>query len=187
MQRNWCDLCRDSPDAGEPLVKCTACPRRFHKECCAAGTKGGEPWRCKACSAGAGSTAEDKKTGKVSKERTKLVRAAHAQLRASSRLFYLAEKDRLSPFVPLDRFTNLTEMKLGGAEGVKEKEVKATRIGPKESYIHAELREYQVDGVNWILGQYERGVGGILADEVCIFACVCVCACVRGVCSILQR
>jgi len=94
------------------------------------------------------------------------VRAAHAQLRARSRLFYLAEKDRLSPFVPLDRFTKLTEMKLGGAEGVKEKEVKATRIGPKESYIHAELREYQVDGVNWILGQYERGVGGILADEM---------------------
>lgn len=31
-----------------------------------------------------------------------------------------------------------------------------------------ELRDYQVEGVNWMLGQYEMGVGGLLADEVCV-------------------
>ena len=40
------------------------------------------------------------------------------------------------------------------------------RIGPKETYINAELRSYQVEGVNWILSQYEMGVGGIVADEM---------------------
>ena len=28
------------------------------------------------------------------------------------------------------------------------------------------LRDYQVDGVNWLLSQYRSGVGGILGDEM---------------------
>ena len=39
-------------------------------------------------------------------------------------------------------------------------------IGSHEPYITAQLRDYQVDGVNWILSQYNSGAGGILGDEM---------------------
>ena len=39
-------------------------------------------------------------------------------------------------------------------------------IGAHEPYIKATLREYQVDGVNWVLKQYHCGTGGILGDEM---------------------
>ena len=34
------------------------------------------------------------------------------------------------------------------------------------SYIRGKLRPYQVEGVNWLLGLFSRGVNGILADEM---------------------
>ena len=46
-----------------------------------------------------------------------------------------------------------------------------------------QMREYQVEGLNWMISLYENGLGGILADEmglgktlqVCVCVCVCVC------------
>ena len=34
------------------------------------------------------------------------------------------------------------------------------------SYVRATLRNYQVEGVRWLLGRYITGAGGILADEM---------------------
>lgn len=34
------------------------------------------------------------------------------------------------------------------------------------SYIRGKLRPYQIEGVNWLLGLFSRGVNGILADEM---------------------
>ncbi|KAK7202019.1 DNA-dependent ATPase [Novymonas esmeraldas] len=34
------------------------------------------------------------------------------------------------------------------------------------SYIRGKLRPYQLEGVNWLLGLFSRGVNGILADEM---------------------
>jgi SWI/SNF-related matrix-associated actin-dependent regulator of chromatin subfamily A member 5 len=34
------------------------------------------------------------------------------------------------------------------------------------SYIRGQLRPYQIEGVNWLLGLFSRGVNGILADEM---------------------
>ena len=28
------------------------------------------------------------------------------------------------------------------------------------------LRDYQLDGLNWLIGLYETGINGILADEM---------------------
>ena len=38
--------------------------------------------------------------------------------------------------------------------------------GGSVPFVAATLRDYQVDGVNWMVKQYNRGVGGILGDEV---------------------
>ena len=37
---------------------------------------------------------------------------------------------------------------------------------PGPEYINAEIRDYQLEGINQMIGWYERGVGGILADEM---------------------
>ena len=34
------------------------------------------------------------------------------------------------------------------------------------SLTNGELRDYQLDGVNWLVGLYETGINGILADEM---------------------
>lgn len=34
------------------------------------------------------------------------------------------------------------------------------------SYIRGKLRQYQLEGVNWLLGLFSRGMNGILADEM---------------------
>ena len=39
-------------------------------------------------------------------------------------------------------------------------------VGARAPFIEATLRDYQVEGVNWILAQFARGVGGILGDEM---------------------
>ncbi|EPR78399.1 SNF2 family helicase/ATPase [Spraguea lophii 42_110] len=34
------------------------------------------------------------------------------------------------------------------------------------NYIQAELREYQIEGLNWLINMHEKGINGILADEM---------------------
>ncbi|CCW66257.1 unnamed protein product [Phytomonas sp. Hart1] len=40
------------------------------------------------------------------------------------------------------------------------------RLTETPSYIRGTLRPYQIEGVNWLLGLFSRGVNGILADEM---------------------
>lgn len=42
-----------------------------------------------------------------------------------------------------------------------------TRFDASPYYIkNGELRDYQVRGLNWMIGLYENGINGILADEM---------------------
>ena len=118
------------------------------------------PFTCNACLSG---ESEDKAKDKPLKAKVASVRAVHAQLRARSCTFYKQEKRRLAPFVPQARLKKLIEAKAGSASGAAHR---GPRIGASETYIRAELRSYQVEGVNWILSQYDLGVGGILGDEM---------------------
>ena len=34
------------------------------------------------------------------------------------------------------------------------------------SLVGGELRDYQLDSLNWLVGLYETGINGILADEM---------------------
>lgn len=34
------------------------------------------------------------------------------------------------------------------------------------AFIHGKLRNYQIDGLNWLISLYENGINGILADEM---------------------
>jgi SWI/SNF-related matrix-associated actin-dependent regulator of chromatin subfamily A member 5 len=159
MRRAWCDVCRGGSEGkGDELIKCTGCSRKFHRDCVKMPAKG--PLVCEACRSG--ESAQGQAQSKTMKAALGRVRAAHTQLRARSCAFYKQEKKRLAPFVPPARLKKIMEP--AGASSRAAPNV--PRIGASESYIRAELRSYQVDGVNWILSRYENGVGGILGDEM---------------------
>jgi SWI/SNF-related matrix-associated actin-dependent regulator of chromatin subfamily A member 5 len=40
---------------------------------------------------------------------------------------------------------------------------------------HGQMRQYQLEGLNWMIRLQENGVNGILADEVCIWLVLCNC------------
>ena len=37
-------------------------------------------------------------------------------------------------------------------------------ISSNPTFVRATLRPYQVEGVNWLVAQYNKGVGGIIGD-----------------------
>ena len=168
MRRSWCHVCRGGSEGnGDRLIKCSTCARRFHRECCdAPKTIPGHSssWSCSDCVQDKARSDTDKTTDKAYKHAVKkrvgAVRSCHRQLKARSSAYFRAEKAKLAPFVPSERLRELLAM-----EDSPKKRPNLS-IGPDEPYIKADLRPYQVDGVNWILNQYALGVGGILADEV---------------------
>lgn len=42
----------------------------------------------------------------------------------------------------------------------------SSRYQKSPSYIKGELRDYQVQALNWLISLYENKIGGILADEM---------------------
>jgi SWI/SNF-related matrix-associated actin-dependent regulator of chromatin subfamily A member 5 len=178
MNHAWCDVCRGGPDsASDVLVRCSSCPRRFHTECCDAPKGAGttrHSWVCDHCVEAAGQSeaerAAAKKQRRAVKRRVAAVRAEHRHLKARSKHYFQREQARLKPFVPAERLQSLLQSPDPAAatdDGASPAAPPpALSIGPSEPYINAELRSYQVLGVNWILRQYSLGVGGILADEM---------------------
>ena len=50
---------------------------------------------------------------------------------------------------------------------VEKSVVKGIRFTESPSYIqNGEMRDYQIRGLNWMIGLYENGINGILADEM---------------------
>ena len=142
----------------EALLKCPTCPRRYHQECVGVSTCKG--WRCLHCAAG------DKDTrGKPLKSRIAAVRAAHRRLKSSTRVFLEREEARIAPVVPKGHVRALLA-KSGKAKKEQPACVDQIDGGSPAWLTNASLREYQVDGVNWLLGQYNVGMGGILGDEM---------------------
>ncbi|KPA81169.1 putative transcription activatorDNA-dependent ATPase [Leptomonas pyrrhocoris] len=95
------------------------------------------------------------------------------------------EHQQLSPFDRLLRetefYTGVREWKGGAARSGKRSHLYRHASNDNEedstgfdmmhltetpSYIRGKLRPYQIEGVNWLLGLFSRGVNGILADEM---------------------
>lgn len=138
----------------------------------------------------------DREHKQLLKERIAAVKSAHTRLRANVSQFLIKERPRIAPCVPSSRLNALIGgaggLGFGSAKGsANEKgkgkdrrgrgypapkpspapatvgdDHKVKPIGHHEPYIKATLRKYQVEGVNWLIGQYNMGVGGILGDEM---------------------
>lgn len=99
--------------------------------------------------------------------RTMAVRKAHRAFGTNTPLFVSRQLENLRPFVPRSQLDELTQQRpTGKATASSAAAAGLPMIGSREPYITAQLRGYQVDGVNWILSQYNSGVGGILGDEM---------------------
>jgi SWI/SNF-related matrix-associated actin-dependent regulator of chromatin subfamily A member 5 len=48
----------------------------------------------------------------------------------------------------------------------EDEETKFTRLTTEPSNVRGTLREYQIDGINWLTSLYETKINGILADEM---------------------
>ena len=44
--------------------------------------------------------------------------------------------------------------------------VQTTRLSCSPGFINGTMREYQIQGLNWLIGLYDNGINGILADEM---------------------
>jgi hypothetical protein len=55
----------------------------------------------------------------------------------------------------------------GGAEAEQDGDIVLTRLDVQPSILKGGmLRDYQLDSLNWLIGLYETGINGILADEM---------------------
>ena len=149
IRTTWCDTCRGDADGGGDLLSCTGCRKKFHLEC--AGLRAvpeAGSWTCEGC-------ATSSKPDAGLKARVRAVRSAHTALKARSANFFQLRSAELAPFVPAAKLAALKS-----TPGSAAKPCEALRIGGHEPYIRATLRSYQIDGINWILGQHALGVGG---------------------------
>lgn len=48
----------------------------------------------------------------------------------------------------------------------KKADEKLVQFDKTPDYIQGEMRDYQVRGLNWLIGLYENGINGILGDEM---------------------
>ena len=48
ISRNWCDVCRGDFTSDDVVIKCTACPRKFHADCISKYRKT-KRWKCARC------------------------------------------------------------------------------------------------------------------------------------------
>lgn len=55
----------------------------------------------------------------------------------------------------------------GGTEAEQDGEFTLTRLDAQPTILKGgQLRDYQLDSLNWLIGLYETGINGILADEM---------------------
>ena len=152
------------------LSKCSSCPRRYHVECCPdlKDRPNLKDWKCPSCVAVAeegGLDEEEKQRMEVAKEMAKKTRALHTALRGRSCGFFRREQRRLAPFVPADRLKAL-QAATSKAKQAAKAYTPVKKIGPTEEYIHAEIRPYQQEGVNWLLSQYDAGGTSLSASRM---------------------
>eukprot|EP00040_Diaphanoeca_grandis_P033107 m.201962 g.201962 ORF g.201962 m.201962 type:complete len:1174 (+) comp32808_c0_seq1:142-3663(+) len=105
---------------------------------------------------------------------------------AERRQFFLSQNwDLFRPFLPnkmLSRDSTLARKCLGRFANEKNKDKRPPESGyvlptkqPKH-VIGGEMREYQLEGLRWLMKQHGHGIGGILGDEMGLGKTLQVCA-----------
>uniref|UniRef100_A0A7S1XF10 Uncharacterized protein n=1 Tax=Compsopogon caeruleus TaxID=31354 RepID=A0A7S1XF10_9RHOD len=64
------------------------------------------------------------------------------------------------------RMTEKEEDELLMTENTDDHQFQTTRLTTQPSIMNGTMRPYQIEGLNFLIGLYERGINGILADEM---------------------
>jgi hypothetical protein len=183
----WCMVCRGADDR-DKMLKCESCRNAGHMECLAMSDENGDKtFTCTECVENAehekNETPESRALREESKkalaERDARMEEIHRASKTARKTTLLRMHDHLTLFIPEG---TLKKQTAGGVTLAKEASKKgnagangktAVLSGPLNvdqqehpGFFDADLRDYQVYGVEWILKQYNAGIGGILADEM---------------------
>lgn len=186
---HWCAICRGEDE----LFKCGGCTRRFHIECLGMQVRPDKSWRCDDCENPVELDAEEKERAAAFQASQKLLEAQSRRQAMRKRSSLHQQRSLIEPFVERKRLTTLerdVQKEAEALEKIRREELEAVASAHASSstsasaeamsvrgnlracdsttpsYTTATLREYQVDGVNWMAKGYDGGIGGILGDQM---------------------
>ncbi len=114
-----------------------------------------------------------KEQQKALKARIAAVRKAHEGIRGKTAEYLRQNKRHIYSFASKQDFdgfvkkANAKNRKTSTGKNKNDKDPLMTFVtSGASSQINATLRDYQVEGVDWMLRQYRVGIGGILGDEM---------------------
>ena len=165
----YCCICRGE----DHLHGCKLCKRWFHEECAkisSAELKNIAEWVCGDCSVMSDTEVTSRKRGRHElKDKFKNVRLWHSEILEERKRFLSANKDLLLPFCDEKKLDSLISRRSTKKEAASSPEDLSIYETP--GFINAELRAYQLEGVSTLLSWAQRGIGGILGDEMVRIMC----------------
>ena len=162
----FCFACRGD-DA--PLIRCMKCTHPWHFECANLGIDQRyspgtlnirKDWKCTNCT-----DTPDEPRELLTEESREVKRRLQASKNAGRQVLH-ARKNFFAQIRPLlQPFCDSISLNKLCSDTPTESTVDPV-LSESPSYITVQVRNYQLQGINRIFDWYQRGVGGILADEM---------------------
>lgn len=175
----WCGVCRGSDPE---LFKCSGCTTFFHFECLRLQKRPEASWKCYDCLNPVELSKDEKARQDTFFAAQKVLDKRASRQAMRKRALLHANRDLIEVFVEKRKLDQLErdvfrEQKKLESEDAEEGSSAAvtTTAWPAQgracdsnqpSFTTATLRDYQVDGVNWMVSGYDAGIGGILGDQM---------------------
>lgn len=186
----WCGVCRGSDPE---LFKCSGCTTFFHFECLRLQKRPEASWKCYDCLNPVELSKDEKARQDTFFAAQKVLDKRASRQAMRKRALLHANRDLIEVFVEkrkldqLERDVFREQKKLESEDAEEPKSASAvlgeegssaavtTTAWPAQgracdsnqpSFTTATLRDYQVDGVNWMVSGYDAGIGGILGDQM---------------------
>lgn len=186
----WCGVCRGSDPE---LFKCSGCTTFFHYECLRLQKRPEASWKCYDCLNPVELSKDEKARQDTFFAAQKVLDKRASRQAMRKRALLHANRDLIEVFVEkrkldqLERDVFREQKKLESEDAEEPKSASAvlgeegssaavtTTAWPAQgracdsnqpSFTTATLRDYQVDGVNWMVSGYDAGIGGILGDQM---------------------
>ena len=134
------------------MVACSQCPRIFHRECHPDADPDDPNWTCEACQDEQQvmdlQSEEDAAQIAMKEARILAVQKAHTEFRNRTAHFLEAESASIAPFANPEQLKKMMRLK-NAAEGKSVEHI----VAGGTPYVVGALRDYQIDGINWIIDQ----------------------------------
>jgi hypothetical protein len=149
-------------------MHCIKCKRGWHTDC-ACLSEAVADYVCVDCQNGVSPVGP-----RGNQSRMKLMREWHAEILAQKSIFLAEMRPFLVPFCGEAVVESAIQAAKRDGKKAPGRIITADSFQMRETppYLtNIVLRDYQLEGVSTLISWFRRGVGGILADEVCSAAC----------------